>query len=213
MMALDRLVSVQDYADFSRAFAGIGKASSLRLSDGFRELVHVTIAGAGDIPIDEQSDLFKSLLQALRQFGDPNEPLKLAARDLLVLVISAKVRVLPEYEWETVALNIRTTLLDTFGFERRELVQDVTLSEVIRAIQMVQGVAYVDVDTLDAVGEEVITVGELADLAASLKLRNRIEARPARSDSHPASGRLLPAQLAILNPDVPDTLILTEITG
>ncbi|NDJ76510.1 MAG: putative baseplate assembly protein, partial [Chloroflexi bacterium] len=33
-LALDRLVSVQDYADFARAFAGIDKASARRLPDG-----------------------------------------------------------------------------------------------------------------------------------------------------------------------------------
>src|SRR5260370_26320818 len=52
VMALDRLVSVRDYADFARNFAGIGKAVAVRLSDGRRQLVHVTIAGADDIAID-----------------------------------------------------------------------------------------------------------------------------------------------------------------
>ena len=39
VLALDRLVSVQDYADFARAFAGIGKANSLKISDGRRQIV------------------------------------------------------------------------------------------------------------------------------------------------------------------------------
>jgi len=52
-MALDRLVSVQDYADFARAFAGIGKASARRLSNGRKHILHLTIARIGDIPIDE----------------------------------------------------------------------------------------------------------------------------------------------------------------
>ena len=34
VMALDRLVSVQDYEDFARVFAGIGKARAVELSDG-----------------------------------------------------------------------------------------------------------------------------------------------------------------------------------
>ena len=72
LMALDRLVSTQDYEDFARTFAGVGKAFATRLSDGRRELVHVTIAGADDIPIDATSDLFRNLSQALRKFGDPS---------------------------------------------------------------------------------------------------------------------------------------------
>ena len=66
VMSLDRLVSVQDYADFSRTFAGIGKAA-LALSDGHRQLVYVTIAGADDIPIDPTSDLYQNLVEALQQ--------------------------------------------------------------------------------------------------------------------------------------------------
>ena len=38
--ALDRLVAVADYADFARTFAGIGKASAVKLSDGRRPVVH-----------------------------------------------------------------------------------------------------------------------------------------------------------------------------
>ena len=57
VLSLDRLVSVQDYEDFTRARAGIGQASAVSLSDGARRVVHVTIAGAGDAPIDPNSDL------------------------------------------------------------------------------------------------------------------------------------------------------------
>ena len=64
---------VRDYADFSRTFAGIGKASAARLSDGSRQVVHVTIAGADDIPIDLNSDLYRNLVQALHVNGDPYE--------------------------------------------------------------------------------------------------------------------------------------------
>ena len=57
--ALDRLVSVTDYSDFSRSFAGIRKASASRLSNGRRQVVFVTIAGAEDIPILSTSDLLR----------------------------------------------------------------------------------------------------------------------------------------------------------
>src|SRR5205807_7682331 len=118
--ALDRLVSVEDYADFARTFAGIGKASSARLSDGRRQLVHLTIAGANNIPIDVESDLFQNLFQALRQLGDPFEPLEVALCEVLLLTITANVRLLPDYEWEAVEPVLRATVLDAFGFEQRE---------------------------------------------------------------------------------------------
>ena len=48
--------NVQDGAGATAA--GVGKAFATRLSDGRRELAHVTIAGVDDVPIDEMSGLF-----------------------------------------------------------------------------------------------------------------------------------------------------------
>jgi predicted phage baseplate assembly protein len=76
VLALDRLVSVPDYADFARTFGGVGKAAAIRLGD----LVHVTITGAADAPIDTTSDLYRNLIDALRRYGDPALDVRLAAR-------------------------------------------------------------------------------------------------------------------------------------
>jgi hypothetical protein len=220
VMALDRLVSVQDYEDFARTFAGIGKASSARLSDGHRQLVHLTVAGVDDIPIAKDSDLYRNLVQALQQFGDPHQPLRVEVRELILLIISARVRVLPDYLWESVEPNIRATLLDTFGFERRDLGQDVLLSEVISTIQRVPGVAYVDVDAFGGVPEKTtdattgerrfLTPTEIAARIQSLGLNPRVPVELAGGLQEAA---IRPAQLAFLTPNVPDTLILTEVTA
>src|SRR5262249_23170743 len=154
--ALDRLVSIEDYGDFARTFAGIGKSVDARFSDGRRELVHVTIAGADDIPIDESSDLFRNLTRALRRFGDPFQPFKVEMRELIFLIISARIRILPDYQWEPVVTNIRRKLLETFSFERRELGQDALLSEAISAMQSAPGVAYVDVDVFGGAPEKKV---------------------------------------------------------
>ena len=152
--ALDRLVSTQDYEDFSRIYAGIGKAYAIELSDGRLPMIHVTIAGAGDSPIDETSDLFRNLRQALYDFGDPFQKIQLAVRELLMIVIEANVAILPDYQWESVVSEVRSALLDQFSFERRELGQDVWLSEVISVMQSVRGVAYIDVDAFGGVPEK-----------------------------------------------------------
>jgi predicted phage baseplate assembly protein len=212
-MALDRLVSVKDYADFARTFAGVGKASAVRLSDGRRELVHVTIAGADDIPIAETSDLYKNLQLAFRQFnGDPFQPVNLAVRKLKLLVIVAKVRLLADYDWESVEPKIRQALLDTFSFARRQLGEDVVKSQVISTIQAVPGVAYVDLDVLDSVYEDA-DLSDLENLAKTLALSDRIPVHLARLDPDAATlpRPILPAQLAYLSPEIPDTLILSEL--
>lgn len=225
--ALDRLVSVVDYADFSRTFAGIGKASAARLSDGRRQLVHVTIAGAGDIPIDVNSGLYRNLVKALHLYGDPYQAIQVRVRKIKLLVISAGVRVLPGYQWKSVEPQtrpaiepqIRAAMLAAFGFDRRELGQSAFLSKAISLMQNIEGVANVDVRKFDAVSEDIATgkLAGLAGLAGTLKLNSSVEADLARVDpkADPAkpAQRILPAELVFLTPDIPDTLILTEISG
>ncbi len=222
LLALDRLVSVQDYADFARTYAGIGKASAVRLSDGRRQLVHLSIVGADNIPIDESSDLFQNLFQSLRLFGDPNEPLTMAPGEVMFIVISAKVRLLPDYALEFVEPKIRTALLDFFSFERRELGQPVFQSEVFSVIQSVPGVDFVELEIMDAVDQErVIKALDVPPGSpqppgiSSLGLGNPsfvdVKLAHVNPNATDPKKRILPAQLAFLTPDLPDTLILTEL--
>ena len=157
--ALDRLVSVRDYEDFSRVYAGIGKARAIEISDGRRQLVHLTIAGADDIPIDETSDLYKNLSSALHTYGDPYQAVQIAVRERLMMVLQARVKIHPDHEWETVSKKLRETLLDRFSFANRELGQDVFLSEILCEMDRVAGVVYADIDAFGGVPEkEEVTV-------------------------------------------------------
>jgi hypothetical protein len=207
VLALDRLVSVQDYADFARTFAGIAKASAQRLSDGVREVVHLTIAGAGNIPIDITSDLYRNLVAALGRFGDPLQPLQVESFERVLLVVSAKVSLLPDYLWEHVKEKIRASLWDKLSFDSRELGKGVTLSEVLSLIQAVLGVNYVDFDVLDSVSEKKLK--EDPDFGAKLTLHPRVNARLAKLDV--STKDILPAQLVFLSREAADTLILEEV--
>ncbi|HZP03450.1 MAG TPA: putative baseplate assembly protein [Terracidiphilus sp.] len=209
LLSLDRLVSVQDYADFARNFAGIAKASSRRLTDGRRLVVHLTIAGKNDISIDPTSDLYKALVLALEQAGDPNQPVQIDLRRLKVLVISAGVKIQPDYVWESVAANLRAAILDLYSFDNRCLGQSAFLSEAVAVMQAVAGVQYVDMQKFDSVAQSV-TAAQLTTLASTLTVQPFVEAELAHES--PGQG-ILPAELVILTPDIPDTLILTEITS
>ena len=222
-------MAVEDYEDFARTYAGIGKASAARISTGRRQIVHLSILGADNIPIDINSDLYLNLVQALQQLGDPNLPLQVDICEVMFIVISARVRLLADYQWESVESKIRTTLLDRFSFERRDLGQPVFESEVFSAIQGVGGVDYVELQILGAVDQGKIVTAldqaskpqpdpldksetleeeflELLDLNGHknipVKLAQLSSTLPNTID---------PAQLAFLTPDVPETLILTEI--
>ncbi|MFL6284926.1 MAG: putative baseplate assembly protein [Pyrinomonadaceae bacterium] len=212
VMALDRLVSTRDYEDFSRTFAGVAKASAARLSDGRRRVVHVTIAGADDGPISPTSDLFVNLREALHKYGDPHQPVELATRHLKTLFVSANVKVHPDYLWESVEPKIRAALLERFSFYRRDLGQDALLSEAVASAQGVEGVVYVDFDIFDDMGEGT-DPSLLLRLGEGLSLRRRVHAYLAHVESAAIvedRSRIRPAQLVLLTPLVPDTLILKE---
>lgn len=228
VMALDRLVSVQDYADFTRTFAGIAKALAMRTSDGARELVFLTIAGVDDAPIDTTSALYRNLLAALRQLGDPDLPLRVQVRELRALVLSAGVALLPDHRWEPVVAALRAQLLDAFGFGRRALGQSARLAEIIAVMQAVRGVAYVDIDVFTSIPEndpqtrQLITQGAIAQsIDVAIHGEQGKRAAPARAQpgdvfafpgGRDGSGVLRPAELAIFTPAVADTLILNPLS-
>ncbi|MHB8595725.1 MAG: putative baseplate assembly protein [Ktedonobacteraceae bacterium] len=232
--ALGRIVSVQDYASFARTFAGIGKASATNLSDGQQQVVYVTIAGQDNIPIDTTSSLYQNLVQSLQTFGDPGTPFILALADAKLMILSARVNIGADYLFDDVVTALRTALLDAFSFERRDLGQPVYQSEVLSVMQQVAGVVYVDLDILDAINQlqlinalQQIQADQLnaanggsqannpstANLVKLLGLKNRkvVPSGLARPDSK-HSGEILPAELVFLSLDVPDTLILNQLT-
>jgi hypothetical protein len=220
--ALDRLVSVQDYADFSRVFAGIGKAAAVRLSTGRRQVVYVTIAGVEDIPISLTSSLYQNLVQSLQQFGDPHQPILVGVRSSKLLVIFAGIQVLPNYQFVDVAPKVRAALLSTFSFDNRQLGQTAFLSEAIAAMQAVLGVAFVNVTIFDSVAQNV-SAAALTSLSTTLIRRGHVTAKLAHVDPHfviPQTNptaqdafKIQPAEIVYLTSAIPDTLTLTEITA
>jgi len=253
--AFDRLVSVPDHEDFARARAGIGRASARRLSNGGRQIVHLTVAGVDDIALQDDSDIVTTLRAALAAHGDTGLPVEVAVREPVLLVISANIRVHPDHEWEIVEPAVRAALLHRLGFRNRELGQPAYLGEVLATAQAVPGVDHVDVDVFAGVAGSITPV-QLDELAGALSEPQAVV--PARfatfdetrylvrapSDTLTAvaakhgitvsellrlnpdirtadpleAGRSVvvfrgvrPAQLALLSPVVPDTLILKEV--
>ncbi|MDR0781046.1 MAG: putative baseplate assembly protein, partial [Pseudomonadales bacterium] len=223
VMPLDRLVSVQDYEDFARRFAGIAKALARRDTDGNRSVVYLTIAGVDDVPIDVTSDLYRNLLEAFTALGDPDLPLRVDLRERKALVLSANIKILPDHRWEIVVSAVRTALLDAFGFDKRKLGQKALLSDVISVMQRVRGVAWVDIDAFGAVPEknkktrELSTPDEIVKaIEAIIDSSSSVDQMPSDIDAWPGGfdaeiPMLRPAEIIAFTPAVPDTLILNQI--
>ncbi len=169
-LALDRLVSVADYEAFALARAGVGKASARRLFDGDREIVHLTLAGVDDAPLDPSDALVTKLRAALAAEGDPHLPVAVAVRDLVTIVLSAGVKVLPGYAFELVEPAVRAAALRVLGFAQRDLGAPADLSAVVAALQAVPGVDYLDIDVfagIPATGDPVALVTAAAALTTA----------------------------------------------
>ncbi len=149
LSALDRVVSTQDYADFARTFAGIGKATA-SLIDG---VVYLTIAGMRSDPLPTDSLLVRNLDTSLRDHGDPLQQFKILSREVVLLFMRTRVAIKEEHQWQDVELRIRHALLDRFSYERARFGQDILRSDAITTVQNVEGVVYVDIDVFWVCGE------------------------------------------------------------
>ncbi|MER7204250.1 LysM peptidoglycan-binding domain-containing protein, partial [Streptomyces sp. NPDC000188] len=223
--ALDRLVSAADYEDFARSRAGIGRAAARELFDGRRRVLHVTVAGTDDVPLDGGSDTLRALRGALTEYGDANLPVRVDVRELVLLLVAAKVKVAPDHAWEFVEPRLRQALLRRLGYEGRELGQAARLSDVLAAAHTVPGVDYVDVDVFNGVPASATPEELTALLTDPGAPRSSVPAHEATYDEkihtvRDADGETLSAvcarygiplaELLRLNPDITDTRRLAK---
>jgi predicted phage baseplate assembly protein len=148
VLTLDRIVSLQDYEDFAQAFAGIDKALATRLWRRGQRSVFVTVAGSNGAEVPGDSTLYKNLLAAMRQAGDPAVPLLVDSYKPVLFQLAATIKVHPDYIPDQVVAAVEQKLRQSFSFTARAFGQPVHLSEVIGLIQNTAGVTAVDLNAL-----------------------------------------------------------------
>jgi predicted phage baseplate assembly protein len=185
VMTLDRIVSLQDYEDFARAYAGIGKAHATWTWSGQVRGVFVTVAGPDGAEVATGSDLYKNLLASMQQAGDPHVPLRVQTFRPAFFRLAAGVKVDPDYLPDKVLAAVEQALRTQFSFAAREFGQPVALSEVVAVMQSVAGVVAVDVDKLF----------RFDDTSAGLKML-----LPAAAPQAGDKGTVAAAELLLLDP-------------
>ena len=182
ILTLDRIVSLQDYEDFARAFAGISKALATWTWSGQAQGVFLTIAGPDGEELDSDSQVYANLLSAIRNAGDPHVPLRVQSYRKAFFRLAAVVRLQPDVQKDIVLAAVEARLSDAFSFASRRFGQQVTLSETMALIQSVDGVLAVEIDQL------VRSDGRPANLVTG----NLIAATPqAGTDAVPLAAELL----------------------
>jgi hypothetical protein len=187
IVTLGRIVSLEDYEAFARAFSGIDKALATWTWFGEKRGVFVTIAGAGGADVKEESALYAHLLEAMKTSGDPTVPLVVKSYQPRLFRVAASLKIDPTLLPEKVRAAIETTLRDTFSFARRDFGHPVHFSDVVGAIQNVPGVVFVDVNEFHR-----------SDLPAGPVPEAHIAAAVPRAGSGQA--QVLPAEMLTLDP-------------
>lgn len=148
LLTLGRIVSLQDYEDFARAFAGIEKSLATWTWRKQRRCIFVTVAGTNGAAVSKNAPLYKNLLKAMSQSGDPRVHVEVESYRPLFFRLSANIKMHPDYLPEKVLPVVEQQLRSAFSFRERSFGQPVTLSEVITVCQQVEGVVAVDIDKL-----------------------------------------------------------------
>lgn len=168
VLTLDRVVSLQDYEDFARAFAGVAKAAATWTWFGQSRGVFITVAGAdgGVVSLEGR----QTLKDSLAEWGDPYIPVAVENHVAATFFVGVRVKVDPDRQADIVLANVEAALRETFSFERRALGQDAGCSEVAAAAQAVAGVVAVQVTSLHRSDDSDAGAGLVAPLPAGAPL-------------------------------------------
>lgn len=146
IFTLGRIVSLKDYEDFCRAFAGISKALVHWAWCSQKRCVHITVAGSEGATITRDSELYQNLLDAIAQAGIPGVVVIVDSYLPAFFRIEAKIKIMEDYQSDIVLQDIELALREAFSFDNRNFGQAVSYSEVISVMQNVEGVLAIDMD-------------------------------------------------------------------
>lgn len=181
---LGRIVSLQDYEDFCRSFAGISKAMVNWAWSGQKRSVYITVAGTDGATIESDGEVYENLLTAIDQAGIPDVAVTVKSYLPAFFRVAARIKVHDDFIAENVLKSVEEKLRDEFSFDKRSFGQAVSFSEVISTMQKTEGVVAVDIDHFYR-----------SDKAINLE-NDRLTAFGPKS----GGTQLIPAELLILDP-------------
>ena len=154
VLTLERVVSLEDYQNFARAFAGIDKALATWTWFGKTRGIFLTVAGKNGSQFNAGDPTIVHLTQALRNAGNPFVLVQATSFSSVLFEIAANVRVdSVNYDPTEVLGRVWQALAAGFAFESRDLGQGVAQSEVVALIQQTAGVVAVELTAFNRSGQ------------------------------------------------------------
>lgn len=190
VLTLERIVSLRDYEDFTRAFAGISKAQAAPVWNGHQSILHVTVASASGGEVDPSSDLYTNLVDGIAGASDGTRTVQLDSFQPLLFKVEAELYVDPARDVDEVQAAAQDALAVAFAFDARALGQRVTEAEVLAALQAVDGV----------IGARLAKLAYVTETGSegSAAVGGILAARTARWDA--IAGVVRPAELLTIHP-------------
>src|SRR6185312_4161977 len=148
ILTLGRVVSLQDYEDFTRAFPGIAKSLATWTWVSGKRHIFITVAGSNGDEVLPGSDLHNNILKAINGAGDPEVSVRVDSYTPVYFQLTANLMVDPDYIPALVQAAVEQNLRDTFSFEARSFAQPVNYSEVVACMQQTPGIVAVDINSL-----------------------------------------------------------------
>lgn len=170
VLTLGRVVSVIDYENFARGFAGIAKANGTWIPSGANRGVYVTVAGINGVALPAGNPTLANLTAALQDFGNPLTPVTVQSFVETLFGFAANVKYDPTYQQPAVTTAIQQMLATTFGFAQRDFGQGVSMDEIASAIQGVPGVIAVNIVPGSLQVQASSLAGHLANPAGGLSV-------------------------------------------
>ena len=148
VLTLDRAVSVQDYRNYARAFAGVAKAHALWIGSGPSRGIYITLAGIDGAEIPESSSTYVNLMNSLRRYGDPLIPLGMVNHRAAAFALGMAVKINEAAQQDTVLANLESALRTHFSFDQRDFGQHVSRDEVLAVAHNVEHIEAVRITRL-----------------------------------------------------------------
>lgn len=147
-LTLGRIVSLSDYADFARGFAGIAKAHASWGWQGETRLAWLSVAGEGGQVLPLDTGVLPRLSAQVSRIGPPGAGVIIRNHTPVATQLSARLFVEDGFDADAVLDAARAELLARFGFEARRIGEPLRASRVMAALQSPAGVRAVDIDLL-----------------------------------------------------------------
>lgn len=180
---LERIVSLEDYADFARNWGGIEKARVDLLSRAGRTAVYLTVGGTGPDSLNDTR--IEELREGIAQSSSGRYAVEIARLEPMRFGLDAQVLLADGHLADEVLQRVRARLQSRYAYQARGFLEPVSAAQITTEIQGIDGVS-------------AVRLRQLFEVPGSGLARN-LSPRGARFRS--SDGHFQPAQMLWIEPD------------